>query len=42
MVKLADNAENLDVSRIPEPTPGDFARLEEYRKVRAILEAGGA
>jgi (p)ppGpp synthase/HD superfamily hydrolase len=42
VVKLADNAENLDVSRIPEPTPGDFARLEEYRKVRAILEAGGA
>lgn len=42
VVKLADNAENLDVSRIPEPTPGDLARLVEYRQVRAILEAGGA
>ena len=35
VVKLADNAENLDVSRVPEPTPGDFARLEEYQIGRA-------
>ncbi|OQX12114.1 MAG: guanosine-3',5'-bis(diphosphate) 3'-pyrophosphohydrolase [Desulfobulbaceae bacterium A2] len=38
-VKLADNAENMDMSRIPEPTAKDLARLEEYKAVRAILEA---
>lgn len=36
-VKLADNAENMDLSRLPDPTPKDFARLEEYRAVRALL-----
>ncbi len=36
-VKLADNAENMDISRIPSPTPKDLARIEEYRKVREIL-----
>src|SRR5262245_38340414 len=36
-VKLADNAENMDLSRIPNPTPKDFARLEEYRAVREVL-----
>ncbi len=36
-VKLADNAENMDLSRIPNPTERDLARLEEYRAVRAIL-----
>jgi guanosine-3',5'-bis(diphosphate) 3'-pyrophosphohydrolase len=36
-VKLADNAENSDLSRIPNPTEKDLARIEEYRKVRAIL-----
>lgn len=39
VVKLADNAENLDISRIPDPTERDFARLDEYRQVRAILLA---
>lgn len=38
-VKLADNAENMDLSRIENPTERDFARLEEYRAVRAILLA---
>jgi GTP diphosphokinase / guanosine-3',5'-bis(diphosphate) 3'-diphosphatase len=37
-VKLADNAENSDMGRIPEPTQRDFDRLEEYRQVRQILE----
>jgi GTP diphosphokinase / guanosine-3',5'-bis(diphosphate) 3'-diphosphatase len=41
VVKLADNAENLDISRIANPTQKDFARLEEYRQVRAILTSGG-
>ena len=36
-VKLADNAENLDLSRIAKPTEKDYARLEEYQVVRAIL-----
>jgi GTP diphosphokinase / guanosine-3',5'-bis(diphosphate) 3'-diphosphatase len=37
LVKLADNAENMDLSRIAEPTERDFARLEEYKVVRSIL-----
>jgi GTP diphosphokinase / guanosine-3',5'-bis(diphosphate) 3'-diphosphatase len=41
-VKLADNAENSDLSRIPNPTQRDFERLEEYRQVRAILLAASA
>ena len=39
-VKLADNAENMDLSRIPNPTERDYERLREYEKVRAILLAG--
>ena len=42
LVKLADNAENMDLSRIANPTAKDYARLEEYRKVREILLAPGA
>lgn len=38
-VKLADNAENMDLTRISTPTEKDFARLEEYKKVRAVLLA---
>jgi guanosine-3',5'-bis(diphosphate) 3'-pyrophosphohydrolase len=37
IVKLADNAENLDISRIPNPTERDRARTEEYKVVRSIL-----
>ncbi len=37
VVKLADNAENMDMSRLPSPTERDFARLEEYKQVRALL-----
>ncbi|MCB1760431.1 MAG: HD domain-containing protein [Gammaproteobacteria bacterium] len=36
-VKLADNAENMDLSRIPNPTAKDHARVKEYEKVREIL-----
>lgn len=39
-VKLADNAENMDLSRIPNPTSKDLARLDEYKKVREILLEG--
>ncbi len=41
-VKLADNAENSDLSRIQNPTEKDYERLEEYRLVRQILEAASA
>jgi hypothetical protein len=37
VVKLADNTENMDMSRIPNPTEKDHARLEEYKRVRALL-----
>lgn len=41
-VKLADVEDNMDLSRIPNPTEADFARLEEYKRVREILVAGPA
>jgi guanosine-3',5'-bis(diphosphate) 3'-pyrophosphohydrolase len=37
VVKLADNSENMDMSRIPQPTAKDIARLEEYKAVRDLL-----
>ncbi|MEC4747704.1 HD domain-containing protein [Methylomicrobium sp. Wu6] len=40
VVKLADVTDNMDLSRIPEPTEKDFARLREYQAVREILLAG--
>ncbi len=36
-VKLADNADNMDLRRIPNPTAKDCDRLKEYAEVRAIL-----
>jgi GTP diphosphokinase / guanosine-3',5'-bis(diphosphate) 3'-diphosphatase len=36
-VKLADNSDNMDMSRIPHPTAKDIARLEEYKAVRDLL-----
>lgn len=36
-VKLADNTENMDLSRIAAPTEKDFARLRQYEEVRALL-----
>lgn len=41
-VKLADNAENSDLSRIPDPSAKDLERLEQYRQVRRILEQADA
>lgn len=40
VVKLADNAENSDLSRIPNPTPKDLQRMAEYAAVRAVLLGG--
>ena len=39
-VKLADVKDNLDISRIPHLTDKDHARLDEYKLVKEILEAG--
>ncbi len=36
-VKLADNAVNSDLSRIPNPSEKDLARMREYAQVREIL-----
>ena len=35
--KLADLADNMDMSRIPNPTEKDFARLEKYKKAKSLL-----
>jgi (p)ppGpp synthase/HD superfamily hydrolase len=40
VVKLADVADNMDMSRIPNPTEKDHARLREYADVREILLTG--
>ena len=37
-VKLADLKDNMDMSRIKEPTERDFLRLEKYKKAKALLE----
>lgn len=39
-VKLADIADNMDLSRITNPTERDFKRLREYEVARGILLAG--
>lgn len=36
-VKLADNAENMDLGRIANPTEKDHARIREYEEVRKAL-----
>ncbi len=41
VVKLSDNAENMDLSRIANPTDRDYARLEEYKLVREMLLRAG-
>lgn len=38
-VKLADVADNMDLRRIAHPDERDFARLEQYAEVKAILKA---
>ncbi len=39
VVKLADVTDNMDLGRIAHPTAKDFARLQEYAQVKALLEA---
>jgi (p)ppGpp synthase/HD superfamily hydrolase len=38
-VKLADLRDNMDLTRIANPTEKDFRRLEKYRKAVELLEA---
>lgn len=37
-VKLADNADNQDMTRIANPTDKDRARIAEYKAIRAFLK----
>lgn len=39
VVKLADVTDNMDLSRIAQPTNHDLLRLEEYKQVHQILMA---
>lgn len=36
-VKLADVADNMDITRIQHPTEKDYLRLKEYEQVLALL-----
>jgi GTP diphosphokinase / guanosine-3',5'-bis(diphosphate) 3'-diphosphatase len=36
-IKLADNAESMDLSRIQNPSEKNFSLLEEYKLVREFL-----
>ena len=38
-VKLADLKDNMDFSRISNPTERDFARVEKYRRAHALLSS---
>ena len=40
-VKLADIADNMDMTRIPNPTDKDIARQREYAAVRDLLVSSG-
>ena len=41
-VKLADVADNMNLTRLRDPGERDHARLKEYEQVRALLLAHGA
>ena len=38
-VKLADIADNMDLSRLPDPGPADYARVEKYKVAKLFLES---
>ena len=42
VVKLADVMDNIDLSRIPNPTNQDYERLKEYEEVIKVLLAARA
>lgn len=39
LVKLADLEDNMDLTRIRNPTSSDFARIEKYRLAHDLLSA---
>ncbi len=41
VVKIADLRDNMDMSRIPDPTPQDWARREKYERALKRLEILG-
>lgn len=41
-VKYVDVVDNMNLTRINNPTPHDFARLEEYKEVLEILKQAKA
>jgi GTP diphosphokinase / guanosine-3',5'-bis(diphosphate) 3'-diphosphatase len=38
LVKLADLEDNMDPSRIEQPTAKDYARIEKYKSAKAVIE----
>jgi len=38
LVKLADLEDDMDLSRIAQPTAKDFARIEKYKLAKAVIE----
>lgn len=38
-VKMADLKHNMDITRIPNPSEKDYARIEKYKKSLAFLES---
>ncbi len=38
-VKIADITDNMRLERIAQPTPRDFARIEQYAKILPVLKA---
>lgn len=38
-VKIADIADNMDLGRIPDPGPADYARVEKYKIAKLFLES---
>ncbi len=40
-VKLADITDNMEITRISQPTEKDYLRLKEYEQVRALLLSHG-
>ena len=39
-VKMADLKDNLDISRIPNPSDADYEKLEKYKSALNFLESG--
>lgn len=39
-VKLADVTDNMDLSRIAQPTEKDYSRLKQYEQVKLVLVGG--